>query len=926
MQFACPSCQSTITANPNRPGKFTPKCPKCGTAFVLSIQILSLDDYKASQATKGDSRRVELDPDSTFASAASRSAIGADSTFSSRAADSPGDPDSTFATQPSSPNRDPDRTEFADGRPKVDDDLDRTAATNADGPSKKSAVQKSMPGRFGGYEVLKPLGQGGMGAVYLCRQLSLDRSVAVKVMNEEWASDATFVARFMREAYAAAQLTHHNVVQVYELGQEAKVNYFSMEFVDGRSLGELLKKKGKLPASEAVGYVIQAARGLKFAHDRGMVHRDIKPDNLMLNSEGLVKVADLGLVKTRSMNHADDATAPDAPANERTASGSGNRSGLGSVADVTRVGSTMGSPYYMAPEQCRDATSVDGRADVYSLGCTLYAFLAGRAPFTGTTAVELISKHLSEPPPPLQKVATDVPKELAVIVDRTLAKDPGARYQSMDDLIGELKDWQDRQASGPPRATEEQLAGYEGLTKQLANSPKAKLAGLVGTFGPMVGLLVALLLLPFNPAGFGAMILATVAAVLTGFVATGLLTRSFVFDKVREWAFGAKWTDWLTVAIALVFFAIGLFFSGLLLLGLVAIVLGAGVGIGYAYVLAKPAHDARMDAKDELEKITKRLRLQGMDEDAVRKFAIENAGDRWEIAFETLYGYPAKVQARSLYSELVARKPKYAGWRDGLVTKFDAMIEGRKQARAKKLLQKMEAARLKAEGVGEAEAKARAEGAAEEFVEQAKELKSANVQKKATVNVGAMMTRYEKARASVRPRKNPLVVLFGKLLRMPFDPRLRLLAGALLIVGAVMWIQQNSDVWLQIQQQSGQVKENDDVGKIATSAWQKLQPLVLNPEKTKPLKLEFLPDSMAGWFRSINPLVAGVLLLLSALSSRTGSVLAIVFGAVVAFAGHMVLELSGVAIPDLGPLKPVQLTAIAGFAIGVLGFFLLGRK
>jgi len=101
---------------------------------------------------------------------------------------------------------------------------------------------------------------------------------------------------------------------------------------------------------------------------------------------------------------------------------------------------------------------------------------------------------------------------------------------------------------------------------------------------------------------------------------------------------------------------------------------------------------------------------------------------------------------------------------------------------------------------------------------------------------------------------------------------------------------------------------------------------VLNPEKTKPLKLEFLPDSMAGWFRSINPLVAGVLLLLSALSSRTGSVLAIVFGAVVAFAGHMVLELSGVAIPDLGPLKPVQLTAIAGFAIGVLGFFLLGRK
>src|SRR5207244_1953290 len=179
------------------------------------------------------------------------------------------------------------------------------------GKPKASAEGPEVPTTLGGYQILKELGRGGMGAVYLARQVSLDRLVALKVMNRRWAANPAFLVRFTREAYAAAQLVHHNVVQVYDVGCDRGIHYFSMEYVQGRSLGDLLKKEGKLDAATAAGYVLQAARGLAFAHERGMIHRDVKPDNLLLNDQGIVKVADLGLVRTPGM--ADEQPAGEAP-------------------------------------------------------------------------------------------------------------------------------------------------------------------------------------------------------------------------------------------------------------------------------------------------------------------------------------------------------------------------------------------------------------------------------------------------------------------------------------------------------------------------------------------------------------------------------------------------------------------------------------
>ena len=148
--------------------------------------------------------------------------------------------------------------------------------------------------------MLKVLGKGGMGAVLLGRQLSLDRKVALKVMHPEIAENPSFVARFTREAYAAAQLTHHNVVQIYDIGEDKGQHFFSMEFVAGRSLMDLLHEQGRVGPEAAVGYTLQAARGLRQGHNQGMVHRDVKPANLLMNGEGIVKVADLGLVKLPS--------------------------------------------------------------------------------------------------------------------------------------------------------------------------------------------------------------------------------------------------------------------------------------------------------------------------------------------------------------------------------------------------------------------------------------------------------------------------------------------------------------------------------------------------------------------------------------------------------------------------------------------------
>lgn len=957
MQFGCPACGATISANFAKPGRFTPRCPKCSESFVVQIQISPAEvpatiGAEATRSGAGKSLRPHPGParrepvadvDSTLPNSVEAAytdtpsegtfvartqteeqpASNLDSTFTSQpraesrddidstAVVAPADPDSTFASQPNTDGND-DTTE-----------VDRTVAQSSQKSTPKkssvrSKVDPDVPEELGGYEILKQLGKGGMGAVYLARQMSLDRAVALKVMNEQWANDPVFIARFVREAYAAAQLTHHNVVQIYDIGQDSDINYFSMEFVEGKSLGDVLKRSGKVPATEAVGYIVQAARGLKFAHDRGMVHRDIKPDNLMLNSEGIVKVADLGLVKTRGMSAEDDA--PPEAVGEMSKPGSI----LKEMPDVTNVGTAMGSPSYMAPEQCRDASSVDARADIYSLGCSLYAMLCGRAPFTGATAVEVITKQLNEPPPPLNSILPTAPRELADIVDKTLQKDPGDRYQNMGELIEVLKTWQNEGVNGPPRATEEQLAAFEYLLGRLKIDKATKLERWAGWLVPIVGVAVAIGMVCFNPVFAGGVLIGTLACLVSMFVSSGVYAGSYLFGKTREWAFGARFFDWFAVGTAGVAFVAVLYFAGLLAAGILAIAIGAALGVGYGFFFAKPARDARLDLKEEFEKILKRLRLQGMDEDAVRAFVVETAGDRWEEAYELLNGYAAKIAARSTYAEEVAARPKHQAWRDSLVRRIDAILDGRKQAHAKKLLRKMEVARLKAEGLSANEANAKAADAAEAIVEQGVEIKAANANAMRQVNVRKMLSAYERGQINSLPkrRRNPLGKLAVGLTRFVFDPRLRMLAGAALLVVGLMWFKSGARF------DSGPATPSDVKTAAATThaATKSVVEMIVHPEAYKPLS--WLPSELTDWFVGVNAAVAGLLLVVSGFSGRTLSIFGLVLAAAIAFAGHHLgLPIPTLdSVPDSELLQPGHLTAAAGIVLGLVTIVLLGRQ
>jgi tRNA A-37 threonylcarbamoyl transferase component Bud32 len=274
------------------------------------------------------------------------------------------------------------------------------------------------------YEIVRELGRGGMGVVYLARNKLMDRQEVLKVVSRELLTREGAAERFLREIRSAAKLNHPNVVAALAAIQSGNLIALAMEHVPGEDLGKLVKTHGPLPIADACEYAFQAALGLQHAYEKGMVHRDIKPANLMLVRDGataLVKVLDFGLAKATS----EKTTASGAPAPTKETA-------------LTAAGRMLGTPEYMAPEQIRDAASADIRADVYSLGCTLYHLIAGRPPFTASNLYSLLGAHQNAAPDPLTTVRPDAPLVLAAVVSKMLAKAPADRYQSPREVAAAL--------------------------------------------------------------------------------------------------------------------------------------------------------------------------------------------------------------------------------------------------------------------------------------------------------------------------------------------------------------------------------------------------------------------------------------------------------------------------------------------------------
>ncbi len=293
------------------------------------------------------------------------------------------------------------------------------------------------------YRVIGMLGKGGMGMVFKAEHRVMKRFVALKVIGTHLVAEPAALARFRREVEAAARLSHPNIVTAYDAEQAGNCHFLVMELVDGISFDLVLKRKGPLPLVFACDYMRQAALGLQHAHEHGMVHRDIKLQNLMLTRKGQVKILDFGLARFASEN--------------------------GPTAPLTECGALTGTPDFISPEQAEDAHSADIRADIYSLGCTFYTLLTGQLPFPAGSYVEKIVGHLKKEPAPLTTFRSDLPPELVHIVGRMMAKDPAQRFQTPDEVAKALLAF--RKASGAtagftPVAGKEEGSISHGATLQ----------------------------------------------------------------------------------------------------------------------------------------------------------------------------------------------------------------------------------------------------------------------------------------------------------------------------------------------------------------------------------------------------------------------------------------------------------------------------
>lgn len=256
------------------------------------------------------------------------------------------------------------------------------------------------------YEMLEKIGTGGMSDVYKAKDQKLNRFVAVKILKQEFSENKNFVSKFRVEAQAAAGLMHPNIVNVYDVGEEGGIHYIVMELVEGITLKKYIEKKVRLTTKEAISIAIQVAMGIEAAHNNHIIHRDIKPQNIIISKEGKVKVTDFGIAKAASSN--------------------------------TITSNVMGSVHYTSPEQARGGFS-DEKSDIYSMGITMFEMLTGRVPYNGDTTVSIAIRHIQDPMPSMREFVPEIPLSVENIVMKCTQKSPDRRYQGMSEMIADLK-------------------------------------------------------------------------------------------------------------------------------------------------------------------------------------------------------------------------------------------------------------------------------------------------------------------------------------------------------------------------------------------------------------------------------------------------------------------------------------------------------
>jgi len=262
---------------------------------------------------------------------------------------------------------------------------------------------------IGDYELISKVGKGGMGSVFRARRISTGETVAFKALPPSFAKNENLVARFKREVRILLGLAHENIIQGFDSGSIGNLHYLAMEFVDGRPVSDEIRRKKRLSRERVIAIMTAVARALAYAHSEGLIHRDVKPDNILIRSDGVVKLCDLGLAR------------------EQADTG------------FTMVGAKLGTPKYMSPEQVEGSKSIDGRADVYSLGATAYHLLTGEVPHSAPTGTMIMRAQMFGTIQPIKQVLPGADPVFAAVIEHCLAKDPDDRYQTMDELVSDLE-------------------------------------------------------------------------------------------------------------------------------------------------------------------------------------------------------------------------------------------------------------------------------------------------------------------------------------------------------------------------------------------------------------------------------------------------------------------------------------------------------
>ncbi len=892
MLIECPSCRHAIRIVDHRPGRFTPRCPKCETVFHLNVP------------DRGD----------------------APVTVTSIDVDVPKD-------------------ELAarhEGKPRADVPTLEPRPLEWPAYGVRASFGRLPRGvsRFiGRYVLLRLLGHGPRGRTFLARPLWLGHPVVLKTLASERAGDRIFRALHTREAFAAAQIEHPNLAAIRELGSRRGLDFATVEWTDGLSLTQVLDERQRIEPAQAAVVILQAARGLNAAHGQGLLHRDVKPGNLHVDEEGLVRVDDLGLEMTPSLaavlEERGKACLGDAMTQRVPASVA--RAVEGARAPITAA---AGTPELMAPEQASDPTSIDGRADIYALGGTFYKLVTGRPPFAGETAVELIRKHQEDPFVPPGEFVPGLPRQVSDIIGVMMGKRPEERYPNMSvvvDVLEKLLGVHEGPAASRLRETAQAFRqAADTMAHSSARQLRFRVLFVIAAIWILFTCLLAWLGLEtpvIAVAGLGAITACLVC------ISSSVTQRSEFFWLGMEVLWGGGMMAWTVLGLAAVGVAALLWFFGgcsILFLLLAAGVLAASFHV----FLDRPLAVERARCDTEAKALLKELRWQGHDEEKTRELIATEAGPHWDLLFERLFGHRAMMAARGRWHQGKGsrlRRP-FRGLRALVLSALEKKRQDELDRRHFRLLQAAEGGRLEARGINLLTARRKAVRMAKAMIVTAAQWRdeekllgwsgSVPVPQSAPL-VERLKHAAEHPEPLLEPhetRPSALSRSISRLVDFLLGRTIRFLLGGWMLVVLAVWLDTSGIVTArQVQEQAAEIERvvreavhSGDAALLREMSWR----IPLNWKRLEqPIGTLFLPRILRGEIFASNLGVAGLGLLLSTFWSRRWTGFLALLAAFLVLFGARIGVVSTELTRTVTPQAQARILGMLVFLIAVLPRF-----